>query len=113
MVVTLALTRMLMGEAGVTAFIPIWALSAIYPFMKRLIPFPQVVLGGVIGGAVIPGWVAVTHDLEGLGASIPLILATAAWVVYFDVFYATQVSLRYHFRVRSLLTHLQTGQCGR
>lgn len=58
--------------------------------MKRLIPFPQVVLGAVIGAAVFPGWAAVTNDLSGLEQSLPLFAATMSWVIYFDVFYATQ-----------------------
>jgi 4-hydroxybenzoate polyprenyltransferase len=62
--------------------------------MKRLIPFPQVVLGAVIGGAVFPGWVSITNHIswEDFEAALPLFFATASWVVYFDVFYATQDS---------------------
>jgi 4-hydroxybenzoate polyprenyltransferase len=58
--------------------------------MKRLIPFPQVVLGGIIGGAVFPGWIAITKQLDDLGDALPLFWATFCWVVYFDLFYATQ-----------------------
>lgn len=90
--ITLAITWATLGKEAVVSFIPIWVLSTIYPFMKRLIPFPQVVLGAVIGGAVFPGWVAITHELGGLEAAVPLFFATAVWVVYFDVFYATQDS---------------------
>ena len=90
--IILATTNYTLGELGVIAFIPIWILSLTYPFMKRIIPFPQVVLGAIIGAAVFPGWVAVTNDLNGLEKGLPLFAATACWVIYFDVFYATQDS---------------------
>ncbi|KAM7205914.1 hypothetical protein V8F33_000744 [Rhypophila sp. PSN 637] len=92
---TLYITRLTLGDAAATAFIPVWVLSFVYPFMKRLIPFPQVVLGAVIGGAVFPGWAAVTGQqlLEGeLNDAMPLFWATFFWVIYFDVIYATQDS---------------------
>lgn len=62
-----------------------------YPFMKRVISFPQVVLGIVIGCAVFPGWVSVSNNLDRLTEAAPLFFATAVWVIYFDVFYAIQV----------------------
>lgn len=89
---TIGITYWTLGETGVITFAPIWGLSMIYPFMKRLIPFPQVVLGAIIGGAVFPGWAAVVNNLSTLHEALPLFLATMSWVVYFDVFYATQVS---------------------
>lgn len=55
-------------------------------------PFPQVVLGVIIGGAVFPGWISITRHLEGLDQALPLFWAAFAWVIYFDVFYATQDS---------------------
>lgn len=61
--------------------------------MKRLIPFPQVVLGIIVGAAVFPGWVSITNRMpDNLKALSPLFVATACWVVYFDTFYATQDS---------------------
>lgn len=92
--VVFGVTYLTLGEAGVWTFTPVWALSTIYPFMKRVIPFPQIVLGAVIGGAVFPGWASVTGDLTTLSQALPLFFATASWVVYFDLFYAEQVS--YH-----------------
>ncbi|EKG10426.1 UbiA prenyltransferase family [Macrophomina phaseolina MS6] len=90
--VVFGVTYLTLGEAGVWTFTPVWALSTIYPFMKRVIPFPQIVLGAVIGGAVFPGWASVTGDLTTLSQALPLFFATASWVVYFDLFYAEQVS---------------------
>ncbi len=89
LVVTVTYTTL--GEAGVLTFLPIWGLSLIYPFMKRLIPFPQIILGAIIGAAVFPGWTAITGDLSDLEDALPLFAATMSWVVYFDIFYAVQV----------------------
>ncbi|KAF4636555.1 hypothetical protein G7Y89_g1532 [Cudoniella acicularis] len=88
--ITIGITWISLGDVGVMTFAPIWVLSLIYPFMKRIIPFPQVVLGAVIGGAVFPGWASITNSLEGLDQALPLFAAVFFWVVYFDVFYATQ-----------------------
>ncbi|TGJ86894.1 hypothetical protein E0Z10_g1855 [Xylaria hypoxylon] len=92
MPVTVWVTNATLGDKAVIAFVPIWILSFVYPFMKRLIPFPQVVLGATIGAAVFPGWVAITQRLDDVGEAVPLFWATAVWVVYFDVIYATQDS---------------------
>lgn len=90
--VVFGVTYLTLGEAGVWTFTPVWALSAIYPFMKRVVQFPQIILGAVIGAAVFPGWASVTGDLNTLSQGLPLFFATASWVVYFDLFYAEQVS---------------------
>lgn len=90
--VVYGVTYLTLGEAGVWTFTPVWALSTIYPFMKRVIPFPQIILGAVIGAAVFPGWASVNGDLSTLSQALPLFFATASWVVYFDLFYAEQVS---------------------
>lgn len=89
--VTLATTYYTLGDTGVMTFLPIWALSLIYPFMKRLMPFPQIILGAIIGGAVFPGWVSITNDLNDWDQALPLFAATMSWVIYFDIFYALQV----------------------
>ncbi|KAI4088536.1 MAG: hypothetical protein L6R37_008180 [Teloschistes peruensis] len=88
--IVLATTNYTLGENGLITFAPVWLLSLTYPFMKRLIPFPQLVLGAIIGAAVFPGWSAITGSLHGLGQAVPLFAATFSWVVYFDVFYAVQ-----------------------
>ncbi|KAL9579880.1 MAG: hypothetical protein Q9203_006523 [Teloschistes exilis] len=88
--IVLATTNYTLGENGLITFAPVWLLSLTYPFMKRLITFPQLVLGAIIGAAVFPGWSAITGSLHGLGQAVPLFAATFSWVVYFDVFYAVQ-----------------------
>ena len=87
---TFAVVYYTLGQPGLITFTPIWALSAIYPFLKRHISFAQLFLGLIIGGAVFPGWVAVTNDLAGLERAFPLFAATMSWVIYFDLIYATQ-----------------------
>jgi len=96
--VVLGVTYLTLGEAGVWTFAPVWILSTIYPFMKRVTSFPQIVLGAIIGAAVFPGWASVTGDFTTLSQGLPLFFATASWVVYFDLFYAEQVSYHYQFR---------------
>jgi 4-hydroxybenzoate polyprenyltransferase len=96
MVATYYITLFTLGQPAVVALVPVWVLSAVYPLMKRVIPFPQLVLGVVIGAAVFPGWAAVTETpLDTWGGmvakdALPLFGAGFCWVVYFDIFYATQ-----------------------
>lgn len=92
---TIYLTNALLGPHAAIVCTPIWLLSTIYPFMKRIVSWPQLILGPTIGMAVLPGWVSVTGSWEGVGDAIPLVAATSVWVVYFDTVYATQVSLTY------------------
>ena len=87
---TFAVVCYMLGQPGLITFGPIWALSAVYPFLKRHISFAQLFLGAIIGGAVFPGWVAVTGDMNGLERALPLFAATMSWVIYFDLIYATQ-----------------------
>ena len=100
--VVVAITYSTLGEAGILTFLPIWGLSLVYPFMKRLVPFPQVVLGVIIGAAVFPGWAAITGDLSDLDNALPLFAATMSWVVYFDLCYAIQVLQSYSGMIRSV-----------
>ncbi|KAI6782837.1 uncharacterized protein J7T54_000980 [Emericellopsis cladophorae] len=96
MAVAYYMTLFTLGQPAVMAMVPVWVLSAVYPFMKRVIPFPQLVLGVVIGAAVFPGWAAITETpLDTWGGlvakdALPLFGAGFCWVVYFDTFYATQ-----------------------
>jgi len=85
-----AVVYLTLGKEGVITIAPIWGLSLVYPFMKRLIEFPQIIVGAIVGAAVFPGWVAVTGDLDGWERLLPLFAATTSWVIYLDVIYATQ-----------------------
>ncbi|KAF3095460.1 hypothetical protein TWF569_011639 [Orbilia oligospora] len=79
-----------LGFDGALVCAPVWIASTIYPFMKRVVQWPQLVLGPIIGMAVFPGWVSVAGNLDTLRDAVPMFLATSAWVVYFDTIYATQ-----------------------
>jgi 4-hydroxybenzoate polyprenyltransferase len=89
---TILVTRITLGEVAVRSSIPVYAFSAIYPYMKRLIPFPQVVVGAAYGSSVYVGHVAVTQNDPARGAVIPLSFAAVFWIIFFDTCYATQDS---------------------
>lgn len=58
--------------------------------MKRIMPFPHLVIGVIHGAFVFSGWASITDSLDGWEKGIPLFAAVMVWVIYFDVFYATQ-----------------------
>jgi 4-hydroxybenzoate polyprenyltransferase len=64
------------------------ALVAAYPFMKRIIWWPQAWLGLVFSWGALVGWPAVTGSLG--WPAILLWLGTVAWVVGYDTLYAIQ-----------------------
>ena len=88
--IILAVTYYTLGAVAVITFAPIWMLGVIYPLMKRLMPFPHLVIGVVHGAFVFSGWASITDSLDGWEKGIPLFAAVMVWVIYFDVFYATQ-----------------------
>ena len=64
------------------------ALVAVYPFMKRIMPFPQAWLGLVFTWGVPVGWVALRGDrLEVLAA---LYAGAVCWCIGYDTIYACQ-----------------------
>lgn len=59
-----------------------------YPFMKRIMPIPQLVLGLAFAWGGLVGWSAITG---GLGAPAFLIYAAAiVWTIGYDTIYALQ-----------------------
>jgi 4-hydroxybenzoate polyprenyltransferase len=61
---------------------------ALYPFMKRIIPWPQAWLGLVFSWAALVGWAAAAGTI---GATAVLLYAgSVAWVVGYDTIYALQ-----------------------
>jgi 4-hydroxybenzoate polyprenyltransferase len=64
------------------------ALVAAYPFMKRLIWWPQAWLGLVFSWGALVGWPAVTGEL-GVPA-MWLYAGSVAWVIGYDTLYAIQ-----------------------
>ncbi|PKQ09027.1 MAG: 4-hydroxybenzoate octaprenyltransferase [Alphaproteobacteria bacterium HGW-Alphaproteobacteria-12] len=63
-------------------------LIAIYPFMKRITDWPQIVLGLAFNWGALIGWTAVTGALS--LAPVLLYLGAIAWTVGYDTIYAHQ-----------------------
>ena len=61
---------------------------AIYPFMKRVMPMPQLVLGLAFAWGALMGWVAVFGTVE--SPALLLYAGTIAWVIGYDTIYAVQ-----------------------
>jgi 4-hydroxybenzoate polyprenyltransferase len=69
---------------GMGSLVPV----AIYPFMKRVMPVPQAVLGLAFAWGALMGWVAVFGRLD--APALLLYAGTIAWVVGYDTIYAVQ-----------------------
>jgi 4-hydroxybenzoate polyprenyltransferase len=64
------------------------ALVAIYPFMKRLTYWPQLVLGLTFKWGALVGWAAVTGSLS--LAAVVLYAGCVLWTIGYDTIYAHQ-----------------------
>src|SRR5262249_5057264 len=64
------------------------AIVAVYPFMKRITYWPQIVLGSAFSWGALMGWAAAFGNLD----SRPLVLyaGSIAWVIGYDTVYAHQ-----------------------
>jgi 4-hydroxybenzoate polyprenyltransferase len=63
-------------------------LAVLYPFAKRILPFPQAVLGMAFGWGVVMAWAAARGRLE---PQAWLLFGSAlAWAVAYDTIYALQ-----------------------
>ena len=69
---------------GIASLAPV----AIYPFMKRIMPLPQLVLGLAFAWGGLMGW-ATVFGVLGVPALL-LYLGAIAWVVGYDTIYAVQ-----------------------
>ncbi|GJE25878.1 4-hydroxybenzoate octaprenyltransferase [Methylobacterium organophilum] len=69
---------------GMASLLPV----AIYPFMKRVMPLPQLVLGLAFSWGALMGWAALFGRLE--APAYWLYAGTIAWVVGYDTIYAVQ-----------------------
>ncbi|MEM1287955.1 MAG: 4-hydroxybenzoate octaprenyltransferase [Pseudomonadota bacterium] len=63
-------------------------LVAIYPFMKRITNWPQLVLGLVFSWGALVGWAAVEGSLS--APAILIYVGCVAWTVGYDTVYACQ-----------------------
>lgn len=64
------------------------AIVAVYPFMKRITYWPQIVLGLAFNWGALLGWAAVTGELH--PAAIVLYAAGISWTLAYDTIYAHQ-----------------------
>ncbi len=78
---SLSMTAIALGFASV-------ALIAIYPFMKRITYWPQVVLGLAFNWGALMGYAAVRDTLS--LAPVLLYLGAIAWTIGYDTIYAHQ-----------------------
>ncbi len=62
------------------------ALAAIYPFVKRVSHFPQVVLGMAFGWGSVMAWSAVTGELS--AAAVLIFIGNIFWSTAYDTIYA-------------------------
>lgn len=63
-------------------------LTALYPFSKRFIHIPQVMLGIAFGWGAVMAWAAVRNSLD--PAAWLLYAATVCWALAYDTIYALQ-----------------------
>lgn len=63
-------------------------LVALYPFAKRVIPYPQIVLGMAFNWGALVGWAAIEGSLG--WPAIALYIGCVAWTVGYDTIYAHQ-----------------------
>ncbi|AWN48141.1 4-hydroxybenzoate octaprenyltransferase [Methylobacterium terrae] len=69
---------------GIASLAPV----AIYPFMKRVMPVPQLVLGLAFAWGALMGWVALIGRLD--APAYWLYAGAIAWVIGYDTIYAVQ-----------------------
>ncbi|SFU64662.1 4-hydroxybenzoate polyprenyltransferase [Methylobacterium sp. 174MFSha1.1] len=69
---------------GIASLAPV----AIYPFMKRVMPVPQLVLGLAFAWGALMGWVAQFGRLD--APAYWLYAGAIAWVIGYDTIYAVQ-----------------------
>jgi 4-hydroxybenzoate polyprenyltransferase len=63
-------------------------LAGMYPFCKRIIHIPQLMLGLAFGWGGVMAWAAVRNELE--FSTWGLFAATVSWAVVYDTIYAIQ-----------------------
>jgi 4-hydroxybenzoate polyprenyltransferase len=69
---------------GLFSLVPV----AVYPFMKRVMSLPQLVLGFAFAWGALMGWAAVFARVD--APALLLYAGTVAWIVGYDTIYAVQ-----------------------
>jgi 4-hydroxybenzoate polyprenyltransferase len=98
------------------------AIVAIYPFMKRITYWPQIVLGFAFSWGALMGWAAAFGRLD--SAALVLFAGSIAWVIGYDTIYAHQdreddalvgiksTALRFGDRTKPMLAVFYTAAVG-
>ncbi|KAH8796866.1 4-hydroxybenzoate polyprenyl transferase [Flagelloscypha sp. PMI_526] len=73
---------LLLGVAGL-------GINIVYPFMKRITYWPQLILGFAFNWGIVIGWCAVTNTLD-LNVVLPMYIGGIAWTLVYDSIYAYQ-----------------------
>lgn len=68
-------------------------LVVIYPLMKRITYWPQLILGMTFNWGALLGWSAI-HGSCDWSVCLPLYVAGICWTILYDTIYAHQVSSR-------------------
>lgn len=74
----------------------------IYPLMKRITYWPQLVLGMTFNWGALLGWSA-TQGVVDWSACLPLYAAGVCWTIVYDTIYAHQVKSKKTNHIHSLL----------
>lgn len=97
---------------GIASLAPV----AVYPFMKRVMPLPQLVLGFAFSWGALMGWAALFGRLD--PPALLLYAAAIAWTVGYDTIYALQdleddavAGIKSSARLFGRLTRLAVGVC--
>ncbi|CAG8979682.1 hypothetical protein HYALB_00003913 [Hymenoscyphus albidus] len=88
-VITDFLVYTLLGAPALKVFHPWCFIATIYPFMKRLVSWPQFILAPAVAGPSFVGWSSINGNSNIEGA-LPLFIAYSIWTVYFDTAYGFQ-----------------------
>lgn len=68
--------------------LPALCLAVVYPLAKRVVSFPQVVLGAAFGMGTLMAWAAVRNEIS--WPALGLFLSTVCWATGYDTIYAMQ-----------------------
>jgi len=83
-------TRYILGPTPTYYSWGITILYFFYPFAKRYLPWPQMVLAPACGWPAFVGWTSIEGHDGNLDRCIPLFLAVSVWTIYFDTAYGSQ-----------------------
>lgn len=71
------------------------ALVIVYPLMKRVTYWPQLILGCTFNWGALLGWSAVQGSCD-WSICLPLYLSGICWTLFYDTIYAHQVCKQVH-----------------